>query len=323
MENVRISVIVPVYNGETTLDRCVFSVLAQSHCNFELILVDDGSTDGSSQLCDGYTDQRITVIHKENGGVSSARNAGIAAASGDYVFFLDCDDELESCALERLSELAEGGYELIALSLRVEGEGENRVIGLNRDYCTSNVFEELLDRPEPFGVCGGKAVKTSFIREKGLSFDTSLYSQEDMRFFLQVYRLGESFYFSSYEGYVYYYTVSCRRPQVKDHVENQVLAILYAAQRSTDECYCINGASVRLCENIFGYLAYAPDDKGVSELLRSVREINGISEALSYGKPDGICGVFRRMFLKGNDRAVIRLMKCRRLIKRLLLRGKA
>lgn len=321
MESVKISVIVPVYNGETTLDRCISSVLSQSHVNFELILVDDGSTDRSLDICHSYTDPRITVIRKENGGVSSARNTGIVSATGDYVFFLDSDDALDSTCLEKISVLAEGGYDLIAISLHVIcSDGQDRVIGLKQDLVSENVFDTLLDDPEPFGVCGGKAVKTSFIKDRGLLFDTSMYSQEDMRFFLQVYRYGESFYFSPYDGYKYYYSVSGRKPPVKDHVENQVLTIRYATERNAD-VYCIAHASMRLCDSLYGYLAYAPDDGRVSELLSTFRSIDGITEALSYSKASGLSEKLRRRFIKGNDGAILRLMKNRRLLKKLLRRG--
>lgn len=93
----QISVIVPVYNVEEYLPRCVDSILAQTYENLEVILVDDGSPDGSGAICDEYAagDSRIRVIHKENGGLSSARNAGIDAAAGEYLAFVDSDDWIE------------------------------------------------------------------------------------------------------------------------------------------------------------------------------------------------------------------------------------
>lgn len=91
-----LSVIIPVYNVEKYLSRCVDSVLNQTYKNFELILVDDGSLDNSPVICDEYEnkDSRIKVIHKENGGLSSARNAGLEICKGDYIFFIDSDDWL-------------------------------------------------------------------------------------------------------------------------------------------------------------------------------------------------------------------------------------
>lgn len=92
-----ISVVVPIYNVERYLDGCVSSIAAQSYENLEIILVDDGSPDGCPSICDAWAerDRRIKVIHKENGGLSDARNAGMAAASGEYICFIDSDDRLD------------------------------------------------------------------------------------------------------------------------------------------------------------------------------------------------------------------------------------
>lgn len=103
-----ISVIVPVYESEKYLDRCVQSILNQTYQDFELILVDDGSPDNSPLLCDKWAenDSRVYVIHKENGGASSARNAGLKIAKGRWIAFADSDDWLDRTALKTLYDLA-------------------------------------------------------------------------------------------------------------------------------------------------------------------------------------------------------------------------
>ena len=103
-----VSIIVPAYNCIKSLECCIGSIQQQTYTNFELILVDDGSTDGSGKLCDRFAveDDRLRVIHKPNGGVSSARNAGIDAATGGYITFCDSDDYLESDYLETLVQTA-------------------------------------------------------------------------------------------------------------------------------------------------------------------------------------------------------------------------
>ena len=105
-ENPKITVIVPVYNTEKYLRRCVDSILAQTFTDFELLLVNDGSTDGSGAICDEYAqkDSRVRVFHKENGGVSSARNIGIDNAQGDWITFIDSDDRIEQRHLYLLYE---------------------------------------------------------------------------------------------------------------------------------------------------------------------------------------------------------------------------
>ena len=101
--NKLISIIVPVYNGEQYIRRCVDSILNQTFTDFELILVDDGSTDNSPIICDDYAnhDSRVRVIHKANGGVSSARNTGLSSINGgEYVAFIDVDDYVVNTYLE-------------------------------------------------------------------------------------------------------------------------------------------------------------------------------------------------------------------------------
>lgn len=102
--NELISVIVPVYNMERYLERCINSVRQQTYENLEIILVDDGSTDNSPQMCDAYAEQddRIKVVHKQNGGLSDARNAGLAVATGTYIGYVDSDDWIEPQMYEKL-----------------------------------------------------------------------------------------------------------------------------------------------------------------------------------------------------------------------------
>lgn len=120
-----ISVIVPIYKVESYLSRCIDSVLAQTCQDFELILVDDGSPDGCGAVCDAYAagDSRITVIHKENGGLSDARNAGLLAARGEYIAFVDSDDWLMPNYLRyMLDTLRERGADICECGiLRTDG----------------------------------------------------------------------------------------------------------------------------------------------------------------------------------------------------------
>ena len=105
----KVSVIIPVYNVEQYVEKSIQSVLNQSMKDIEIILVNDGSTDKSGEICDRYgqKEERIIVIHKENGGLSSARNVGVKAASGDYIGFIDSDDYIESVMYETLYQMAE------------------------------------------------------------------------------------------------------------------------------------------------------------------------------------------------------------------------
>ena len=137
-----ISVIVPVYNVEKYLDRCVESLLGQTYRSLEIILVDDGSTDGCGAMCDGYTrrDSRVRVIHKRNGGLSDARNAGLAVASGSYIGYVDSDDWIEPDMYARMHQAcAESDAQLAVCRYfseyrdRTVSGGSGSVVPLSRD----------------------------------------------------------------------------------------------------------------------------------------------------------------------------------------------
>ena len=118
-----ISVIVPVYNTEKYLDRCIQSILAQTYTDFELLLIDDGSTDSSGAICDKYAEQdsRVRVFHKENGGVTSARRLGVGNSIGEFVTFVDSDDELHADALLVLTEnIVADDIDIVASDLKYE-----------------------------------------------------------------------------------------------------------------------------------------------------------------------------------------------------------
>ena len=134
MDKPDISVIIPVYNVKNYLRRCVSSVLSQRGPSLEVLLVDDGSTDGSGALCDAIAaeDARVAVIHKPNGGLSSARNAGLDRAAGSYISFVDSDDFLEPDAYRDMLHLAQKfGTKLVCGGrYDVDSESGERVIGL-------------------------------------------------------------------------------------------------------------------------------------------------------------------------------------------------
>ena len=143
-----ISVIVPVYNVERYLDKCVQSILVQTYKDFELILVDDGSPDNCPQMCDYYAkkDKRVRVIHKENGGLSDARNAGTAIAIGDYVTYIDSDDFVSREYLHTLWSLKEKyTSDITVVGMCLVKENEKPIIkAIKKEYCYSG--EEALEK---------------------------------------------------------------------------------------------------------------------------------------------------------------------------------
>ena len=151
-----ISVIVPVYNTAKYLETCIESILASTFTDFELILVDDGSKDGSGIICDKYSqkDGRIRVVHKNNGGVSSARNAGLEIARGKWITFIDSDDFIKPTFLDGLYKPIKTDPEIEFVHGGVCNWGDGKVIGYNQKY------EDYV----------GKNPATLFNNSRGLSF---------------------------------------------------------------------------------------------------------------------------------------------------------
>lgn len=162
--DVLISVIVPVYNVERYLNRCVDSLINQTYKNLEIILVDDGSTDNSPQICDDYENryESVKVIHKKNGGLSSARNAGIKQANGDYIGFVDSDDWVEADIYRTCKEMMQK-YNCDIVDFKVEfasDEGMSEKINSIESVALvkgSDIIYDYLYRGQtdkaPFSVC--------------------------------------------------------------------------------------------------------------------------------------------------------------------------
>lgn len=177
------SIIVPVYNTEQFLDKCVSSILAQTYNDFELILVDDGSTDNSPNMCDMYAEKdfRIKVIHKKNGGVSSARNCGIDAAKGTYIWFIDSDDYIEPFSLQRLFDVQKNhNAEMYVFNNRSVCELSSENIN---DFFRKYYFTYALGF-EPWN----KLYKRDIIKANNLQFDTQEKIGEDLLFNINYYK---------------------------------------------------------------------------------------------------------------------------------------
>jgi glycosyltransferase involved in cell wall biosynthesis len=151
-----ISVVVPVYNVELYLKRCINSIIEQSYANIEIILVDDGSTDGSPEICDSYakTDSRIRVLHKENGGLSSARNAGVDIMRGEYVLFIDSDDYIDKDMISKLYLVAQDKEADIATCqfIKVFDDGRHEYFSDNQNMNIWTGEQSLVQMFYPGGI---------------------------------------------------------------------------------------------------------------------------------------------------------------------------
>ncbi len=197
MENqALISVIIPVYNVEEYLRECVDSVLVQTYQNFEIILVDDGSTDSSGEICDEYLekDDRITVIHQKNGGLSAARNSGLSEAEGKYVYFLDSDDYITDNSLETLVEIAEKDnsdivfFDAVSFADTDDFEVSQNYIRKNKYKTDSGyaVFSEMIKNKEYHSAVPLLLINREFLFKSGVSFISGIL-YEDMVFTYQLF----------------------------------------------------------------------------------------------------------------------------------------
>ncbi len=202
----KISIIVPIYNLEPYLNGCIDSILSQSFSDFELLLINDGSTDGSGSICDEYADNdnRVKVIHKEYGGVSSARNTGINAATGEYIGFVDGDDYIEAkmySNLYALSSKTNSDIAICKLGRVVNGtlinSGEEEFVKeLNHVESMNELFKGALYR---FSLCN-KLFKRS-------CFDKIQFPEgrihEDLSTTYRLFANANKAVYTSYIGYMY------------------------------------------------------------------------------------------------------------------------
>lgn len=204
-DNILLSVIVPVYNAASTIHRCLDSIIHQSMCNFELIIVDDGSNDESGKICDEYAlkDHRIKVLHKKNKGVSAARNTGIENAIGDWITFIDSDDYISNHFFEVNYQTT---ADLILQYKQTFGDFENIEIypkGLYendkcRNFLNKNVQHELFRAP------WGKFFRTDIIKDNHIFFDINYKLGEDALFMLDYFCYTNSILSEAISSYQYY-----------------------------------------------------------------------------------------------------------------------
>lgn len=199
--NPQVSIIVPVHNAQATISRCVNSIIHQEYTDFELLLVDDGSTDDSGVICDEFAaqDERITVIHKENSGVSDARNLALSKAAGTYLQFVDSDDWISPDATKRFVKTAqENGCDLViadfyrVIGKRLSAKGNIDEAG---PFSREKYAAYMMESPADFyyGVLWNKLFRREIVEKYGLRMDPSVSWCEDFMFNLEYIRHAKVF----------------------------------------------------------------------------------------------------------------------------------
>ena len=216
MSDLRLSFIVPVYNVEKYLGECIESVVNQWEASCEMILVNDGSTDGSGALCDEYANryEGVRVIHQENKGLSGARNTGLDAAKGQYIAFLDSDDRIAAGRIPHLLAWIDGdGADVCFLdAIKFYPNGEQEPLGdaisreTVRGRSAEEVFAHLATRPKYPGSACTKLFRRAFFEENNIRFPSDRRLSEDLGFCLNCFLLAQSF--DALEGDYYEYRQS-------------------------------------------------------------------------------------------------------------------
>ena len=236
-DNIKISIIIPIYNGETYFNRCISSIMNQTYQNMEIILINDGSTEQTGRLCDYYAtlDNRIVVLHQENAGQSIARNNGIKSSSGDYICFVDIDDYLPRNALEEmLSSLKKKSYDIVCgtyYRVKDEEDKEVRKFNINSGEVNKNGDKlarkrhQILKAESVFGYVWGKLYKRSFIMQYHIYFDdiTKVY-MEDTLFNIKAYGQAPTYYFLNKPVYHYFIHSDSTSNKVDINITNRILA---------------------------------------------------------------------------------------------------
>lgn len=235
----KVSIIVPVYNAEKGLARCVDSILNQEFRDFELILMDDGSRDRSGEICDGYAraDARVVVVHKKNTGVSDTRNQAIARARGTFLQFVDSDDWLTADATKLMVRAAEetGCDLVIADFYRVVGEMVSRKGDIDADQVIGReaFVGFMMENPADYyyGVLWNKLYRREIVEAHGIRMDAKISWCEDFLFNLEYVRYATTFY--ALRTPVYYYV------KTKGSLVNQKISFARTVEMKLAmfECY--------------------------------------------------------------------------------------
>ena len=263
----KISIIVPVYNSEEHLQHCVDSILAQTFKNFEILLIDDGSKDRSGPICDKYAenDERVRVFHKENGGVSSARNWGLDNARGEWIAFVDSDDYIAPDLCETL--LGDIDEDFIVGSFAVLGNADDKHI-LKDQYFSEEQLTQAINEYLSnihFTTVWGKLFKRSIIEQEKLRFHINIDSTEDTLFTYAYLLNVSSITMKSNIVYFYRHTdggLSCKEISTEQTIET--IKAIYCIITSLEKKYNVNLSGILY--NLMNYI-----------YLRSIRFVQNSS----------------------------------------------
>lgn len=325
--NPKISIIMPVYNKARYLHTVLDQIQNQSFNDFECIIIDDGSTDCSADIMDAFAerDQRFKVIHKENGGVSLARNTGIDIASGDYITFIDADDEIKNCFLESLytpaiatnADLIVGGCDkfwddsdkIIERGCPFEG-----LVSIDKVFKS---FAEVQYKSGLYGFCWNKLIPSGIV--KNIRFNENIRLAEDLDFYLSVYPKIKNVYFLRERNYLYRQEAENSSVMIQDkdidyfaqiNIQHKMYKMLEDAGALTTNDKLVSN---RIYDFVYCSIFHAPLNR-ITALCKSIKSLDLPVNA------DIDSGNFRKRWIlkrfeKGSYKTIAKVLRCYRKLK--------
>ncbi len=305
------SIIVPVYNSEKSIAKCIVSILSQTEPNFELLLIDDGSTDESGNICDSYAarDRRVKVIHKKNGGVSNARNVGIENAVGEWITFIDSDDWVTKDFLKVFSQ-----KELDKESFYIQGctkyrGDENYEIWMHFEDSTINLRDvkkySVLNKVLIYGTPWAKLYNLKLLKEGNIRFNEQMNLHEDHVFYFEYITNIESIHLSSRNEYVYNVekreTSLSRGKYIDYNAEKEAMNILKSNFFRIQDGFSLNKFRFREVKTMIYGLPFrafisALRQNKERDLIKKLGRNIPIWETICYYRPHGIKHIIAKYY---------------------------
>lgn len=277
----KVSVIIPVYNQADTLSRCISSVHTQTYTNLQILLLDDGSTDHSIDLCkkEAEKDSRIEIYSHANHGVSYTRNKGIHLAKGDYIIFIDADDEIPPNYIENYVHALEySGADIAIGSIRmIDDKGNSKLLSPPSGIYDMHDFFVIVCK-EASGIYGytpNKIYKSPFLKKNNILFNTAIAAQEDLDFALTAFSYAQKIALFGGTEYYYYHTYSKRGIPTKTLLKNMIKLYNLACSHRVEE-EVANLIRDKIHNAIFTFLY---QDPSMGE-LHSIRDLDGLDHFL-------------------------------------------
>lgn len=286
----KVSVIIPIYNGGKYFADCIQSILDQSFTNIEIIVINDGSTDGSLSLIKSYVqnDSRVVVINQKNKGVSAARNAGLSKARGDYIMFVDADDYIaRKDALELLIDFAKENGNPDVVCFRRVGDTRGRKAPSGYSKLNDSIIGRMIV-DETINTLWDKLYKKSIIKENSIKFPVGIRMAEDLLFNVQYFREAKTIGFFDEE--LYYYREDNQESATKKYMPNKYDDLMYVNRKMSE---IIDNRS-KAIGNALSYIR-------IKNVLSCVRDLHNEACALSEADKKKLA----RQYKSDNGRMIV------------------